>query len=87
MILLWLMALQVLLGMAAWVYGGGEGAINQSLSPITVPLRVFATSHSAVGALMLAAVFAVVLRASHHLNGQKEPKPEHVALNAAGGAA
>jgi heme a synthase len=87
-ILLGVMALQVLLGMAAWVYGGGAGAINQSLrGPITVPLRIFATSHSAVGALMLAATFAVVLRATRHLNGQKAPRPEPVALSAAGGAA
>ncbi len=86
--LLALMALQVLLGAAAWAYGGGMGAVNQSLYPITLPLRIFATSHSAVGALMLAAGLVVVLRATRHLNGAATlERPSTVTLPAAGGAA
>jgi cytochrome c oxidase assembly protein subunit 15 len=88
MILLAIMGLQVLLGMAAWVYGGGAGAVNQALAPIGVPLRITATSHSAVGALMLAASLLVALRATRHLNGQPAPANASApSLTPAGGAA
>jgi cytochrome c oxidase assembly protein subunit 15 len=62
-----LMGVQVLLGMAAWVYGGGIGARNQAIVPITRELAISATAHVAVGALLLAACVGVMLRAARHL--------------------
>jgi len=62
-----LLGIQVLLGMAAWVYDGGLGARNQALVEIKSELLVSATSHVAVGALLLATCVAVMLRACHHL--------------------
>jgi heme A synthase len=62
-----LLGIQVLLGMAAWVYGGGLGARNQALVEIKNELLAVATSHVAVGALLLATCVVVMLRAFHHL--------------------
>jgi heme A synthase len=67
MLALILMGLQVLLGMAAWVYGGGVGARNKAMAPVGKELAIAATTHMALGSLLLAASVLVALRAARHL--------------------
>jgi cytochrome c oxidase assembly protein subunit 15 len=72
-----LMGLQVLLGVAAWVYGGGVGARNKALAPVGTELAVSSTAHVALGALLLAVTLLVALRAARHLARTELPQREH----------
>jgi cytochrome c oxidase assembly protein subunit 15 len=64
-VLLALVNLMLLLGVGAWWFGGGEGQFNPT--PIGLHRAVFATAHQALGAVLLALMTVITLRAFRHL--------------------
>lgn len=55
---------QVLLGMAAWMLGAGDGGIAREIPP---ERALVATGHMLVGAVLLASATVITMRSAHHL--------------------
>jgi cytochrome c oxidase assembly protein subunit 15 len=80
--LLGFIALQISLGVAAWWFGGGVGAVDDQ--PISPHLAILATAHVGVGALLLATSVVLTLRSYRHLAAP--PKAIFLPLAASEGA-
>jgi hypothetical protein len=71
MLLVILLVTQLSLGLAAWWFGGGVGAIDEQ--PVNIHRAVFATFHVGIGALLLMTSVLMTLRLHRHLSPQAKP--------------
>jgi cytochrome c oxidase assembly protein subunit 15 len=78
-----LVVAQAGLGIAAWLAGGGLGALHYQ--PSDTLLATFATAHVGIGALLLATAIVLTLRTHHHL--VVHAKPAFVPLRTVEGTA